>query len=217
MGKESEKTNIDDLIGSLSDDLEPVKPLAHPFKRIAPLILVSILYVGAMVAMIGPREDFMPKFMYEIDYVFEILLSLSIFISGTIALGWMSVPGMRGQTWLKAVPVTLAGVFVLWAGLRITFEWDQPFVFKLQNCSIDGLIMTCLPVAALVFSSRQGAITQPRLTSFITVLAFSGLGWAGLRFTCSAGTFLQSFVIHFIPFVLLGVLFGLFARKLYKW
>ena len=211
------KTNIDDLIGSLSDDLEPVKPLAHPLKRMAPLIIVSILYVGAMIAMLGPRDDFMPKMMHEIDYVFEILLSLSIFVFGAIALGWMTVPGMRGQTWMKAVPVTLAGIFVLWAGLRIAFEWDQPFVFKLQNCSIDGFLMTCLPVAALVFTSRQGAVTQPRLTSFLTVLSFSGLGWAGLRFTCGAGTFLQSFVIHFIPFVIMGVLFGLFARRIFRW
>lgn len=212
----SEK-DLDKFIEGLADDLEPVKPLAHPLKRMAPLIVVSILYVGAMIAMLGPRDDFMPKMMHDIDYVFEILLSLGIFVSGTVALGWMSVPGMRGQTWLKAVPVTLAGVFLVWAGLRIFFEWDQPCIFKLQNCSIDGLLMTCLPVAALVFTSRQGAITQPGLTSFITVLSFSGLGWAGLRFTCGAGTFLQSFVIHFIPFVLVGVLFGLFARRLYKW
>jgi len=209
--------NFDKFINELADDLKPVKPLAHPFIRMAPLIVVSIIYVGVMVAMLGPRDDVMPKMMHDIDYVFEILLSLSIFISGAIALGWMTVPGMRGQTWMKAVPVTLTGVFLLWAALRIIFEWDQPFVFKLQNCSIDGFFMTCLPVAALVFTSRQGAITQPRLTSFITVLSFSGLGWAGLRFTCGAGTFLQSFVIHFIPFIMIGVLIGLFARRIYKW
>ena len=212
----SEK-DLDKFIEGLADDLEPVKPLAHPLKRMAPLIVVSILYVGAMIAMLGPRDDFMPKMMHDIDYVFEILLSLSIFVSGTVALGWMSVPGMRGQMWLKAVPVTLAGVFLVWAGLRVFFEWDQPCIFKLQNCSIDGFLMTCLPVAALVFTSRQGAVTQPRLASLITVLSFSGLGWAGLRFTCGAGTFLQSFVVHFMPFVLMGVLFGLFARRLYKW
>ena len=209
--------SVDDLIGNLSGDLKPVKPLAHPLVRMAPLIVVCILYVAAMIAMLGPREDFMPKMMYEIDYLFEILLSLSIFVSGSVALGWMSIPDMRGQTWMKAVPVTLAGVFVLWAGLRMFFEWDQPFVFALQRCKLDGLFMTVLPVTALVFMSRQGAVTQPGWTSFITVLSFSGLGWAGLRFTCGAGTFIQSFVIHFIPFVVMGVLLGLFARRVFRW
>ena len=108
----SKDLNIDNLINSLSDELEPVKPLAHPFARMAPLIVVSILYVGAMIAMLGPREDFIPKVMHEIDYVFEILLSLSIFISGAVALGWMTIPGMRGQTWMKAVPATLSGIFL---------------------------------------------------------------------------------------------------------
>ena len=209
--------NLDKLIDGLADDLEPAKPLAHPLLRMAPLIVVCILYVGAMIAMLGPRQDFMPKMMHDIDYVFEILLSLSIFISSAAALGWMSIPDMRGQTWMKAVPVTLAGVFVLWAGLRTFYEWDQPLVFELRNCSLDGLFMTFLPVAALVFTSRQGATTQPVWASFITVLSFSGLGWAGLRFTCGANTFLQSFVIHFIPFILLGVVFGLFARRIFRW
>lgn len=209
--------NLENLIEGLADDLEPVKPLAHPLYRMAPLIVVCILYVAAMIAMLGPREDWMPKMAHEIDYVFEMLLSLSIFISSAVALGWMSIPDMRGQAWMKAVPVTLAGVFLLWAGLRTFYEWDQPLVFKLQNCSMDGLFMTFLPVAALVFTSRKGATTQPGWTSFMTVLSFSGLGWAGLRFTCGASTFLQSFVIHFIPFIVMGVIFGLFARRIFRW
>ena len=208
---------LDKFIEELADDLKPVKPLAHPLVRMAPLIVVCILYVGAMIAMLGPREDFMPKMMHDIDYVFEILLSLSIFLSSAVALGWMAIPDMRGQTWMKSVPVTLAGIFVIWAILRIVFEWGEPLVFKLQNCSMDGFLMTCLPVAALVLTSRKGAVTQPMWTSFITVLSFTGLGWAGLRFTCGAGTFLQSFVIHFIPFVLMGVVFGLFARRIFRW
>ncbi|MEM7651234.1 MAG: NrsF family protein, partial [Pseudomonadota bacterium] len=110
--------NLDSFIEGLADDLQPVTPLAHPLQRMAPLIIVCILYVAAMIAMIGPRDDFMPKMMLEFDYLFEILLSLSIFISSAVALGWMSIPDMRGQTWIKAVPVTLAGVFVSWAGLR---------------------------------------------------------------------------------------------------
>ena len=212
----SEK-DLNTLIDDLADDLKPVKPLAHPLKRMAPLIIVCIFYVGAMIALLGPREDFMPKMMYEIDYLFEILLSLSIFISSAVALGWLSIPDMRGQTWMKAIPVTLAAVFILWAGLRIFFEWGEPLVFKIENCKLDGLFMTVIPVAALVFMSRRGAVTQPGWTSFITVLSFSGLGWAGLRFTCGAGTFLQSFLIHFVPFIMLGVIFGLLSRKIYKW
>lgn len=209
--------SLNKFIDGLSEGLEPVKPLAHPLARMAPLMVVCIVYVCAMIMMIGPRQDFVPKMIHEIDYAFEILLSIGIFISSAIALGWMSIPDMRGQTWIKAVPVTLSGVFVLWAVLRIYFEWGEPLVFKLQNCSMDGFFMTFLPVAALVFASRQGTTTQPRWTAIITVLSFSGLGWAGLRFTCAAGTFMQSFVIHFIPFIIMGVIIGVFARRIFRW
>lgn len=209
--------NIDSMIESLSDDLSEVKPLPHPIVRILPLIGVSVLYTLAMVAVLGPRQDWMPKMLNEIGYLFEIVLSLSIFVSAAIALCWMTVPDMRGQTWLKAVPVTLLGVFTGWAGMRIYFEWDEPFVFSFQNCTLDGLILTAVPVFILTLMARNGATTQPRWTAFMSILSFSGLAWAGLRFTCGANTFLQSLVFHFIPFVLLGLVFALFARRIFKW
>lgn len=208
---------MDKLIESLTDDLEPVKKLAHPLVRVLPLIVVSILYVAAMVVLLGPREDWMPKMFNEISYVFEFGLSFSIFVSSAIALAWLGVPDMRGQTWLKAVPVTLTGVFGGWGILRVIYEWGEPFSFKIKNCSLDGFFITFLPVFLLTFSMRKAATTQPGWSAFMAILSFSGLGWAGLRFTCSANTFAQSLVVHFIPFVALGVVFGIFAKRIFKW
>lgn len=209
--------SIDSMIENLSNDLSEVKPLPHPLLRVLPLIGISVFYLFAMVAMLGPREDWMPKMFNEISYLFEIGLSLSVFISAAMALCWMSVPDMRGQTWLKAVPVTLLGVFVGWAGLRIYFEWGEPLMMSLGNCSLDGLFLTAVPVFILTLMARRGATTQPGWSAFMSILSFSGLAWAGLRFTCGANTFLQSLVIHFIPFVVLGIVFALFARRIFKW
>lgn len=169
----SEKS-IDSLIDALSDELEPIKPIAHPLLRVLPLIVVSVLYVTVMIVLIGPRNDWMPKSYSEIDYVFEFGLSFSIFLSATIALAWMNIPDMRGQAWLKAVPITLAAVFLSWGGLRILFEWQEPLHFALSNCSLDGLFMTVIPVFALTFMSRTGSTTQPRWSAFMTILSFSG-------------------------------------------
>ncbi|MCB1531345.1 MAG: DUF1109 family protein [Alphaproteobacteria bacterium] len=213
----SKNKDLDKLIGSLSKELEPCKPMAHPLIRVLPLIVISILYVLAIILLIGPRNDWMPKMYGELSYIFEFGLSFSIFVSAAIALAWLCVPGMRGQTWLKAVPVTLGGVFLFWALLRIIFEWSEPFHFAFSSCSLDGFIMLALPVFILTLFSRRGATTEPWWSSFMAVLSFAGLGWAGLRLTCSANTFAQSLVVHFVPFVTMGVVFALFARRIFKW
>lgn len=205
------------LIDKLGEDLTPQKPFMHPMIRVLPLMIISALYVFLMIVLIGPRNDWMPKMYNELSYMFEFGLSFGIFMSAAIALAWLSVPDMRGQTWVKAVPCTLFGVFVFWAFLRGVYEWDEPLRFALQNCSLDGFFMTVLPVFALTVLSRRGATTQPGWSSFMTILSFSGLGWAGLRLTCTANTFMQSLVIHFIPFVLLGLVFGLCARRIFRW
>lgn len=209
--------DLNNLIDNLSEELKPVKPMGHPAKRVAPLILISVIYVIGIIAMLGPRDDWVPKIMHEIDFVFELLLSLSIFISSAVALAWLNVPDMRGQQWIKAVPLTLTGVFLLWALLRLIFEVNKDFTFHLGHCNLDGLFMILLPVTVLTFTARKGATTQPVCTAFMTILSFSGLGWAGLRFTCGADSFAHSFLIHFVPFVVLGIIFGVFARKIFRW
>ena len=209
--------DVNSLIGSLTEELEPVKPLPHPLLRMVPLVVVSFLYLAIMIAMLGPREDWMIMTFNNFTYVFEFALSFSIFVSAAFALGWLSYPDMRGQTWVKAVPVTLGGVFVLWAILRIIFEWDKGFVFSFGNCSLDGFVMIALPVLALTYFSKMGATTQPGWSSAMVILSFCGLGWGGLRFTCGADSLLQSLVIHFIPFVLLGIAFGFLARRIFRW
>lgn len=205
------------LIGQLTEELTQIKPMQHPIRRMAPLMLISFAYVLIMITVIGPRADWMPKMYNEISYVFEFLLSFSIFLSAALTLGFLSVPDMRGQNWLKAVPMTLAAVFILWAALRVIYEWGEPLIFQWKNCSLDGLIMTIVPVFLLTISSRRGSTTQPIWSSAMTILSFSGLAWAGLRLTCSANTFAQSFVIHFLPFIIIGILFGLFAKRIFRW
>ncbi|MEM6781548.1 MAG: NrsF family protein [Pseudomonadota bacterium] len=208
---------VDALIDNLSDELEPVQPMAHPFARMAPLIGVSLIYMIAVIAMIGPREDWVPAMFGNMMYFFEFSLSLSIFVSAALALGWLAIPDMAGRVWIKAVPVTLTGVFLVWAVMRMVFEADMEFNFQLSQCNLNGLFLIVLPVAVLTMSLRKGATTQPGWSAFMTILSFSGLGWAGLRFTCGADSFMHSFLIHFIPFVVLGIVFGLFAKRIFRW
>ncbi len=208
---------LDALIGSLSEELEPVKPMPHPLARMFPLILVSFTYVLAVIALLGIRDDWMIKMFHDIQFLFEFVLALSVSASAGLALGWLSVPDMRGQKWIVAIPFTLTAVFLFWAVLRMAFEVDDHFHFHLNHCTLDGIFMLILPIGVLTFFSRQGATTHPQLSAFMTVLSFSGLGWAGLRLTCGMDSFSHAFLMHFVPFIVIGIIFGIFARKIFRW
>lgn len=213
----SDKTDIDGLIGDLSDELQPVKPMENPFILMVPFILFCALYVIGIVSILGLRADLMPKMMSDFTFFFEFGLSIMIFISATFALGWLSIPDLGGREWVKAVPVSLLMVFLFWAALRVIYEMDNHFEFALSHCNLNGLFMIFFPIVALVYSVRKGATTQPGWSAFMTILAFSALGWGALRFTCGADNFAHSFLIHFIPFVVLGVTVGLFSKKIFRW
>lgn len=208
---------LDALINNLSDELEEVKPLCHPLTRMFPLLLVSFTYVLAVIALLGLRDDWMLKMFHDIQFLFEFVLALSVSVSAGLALGWLSIPDMRGQKWVLAVPFTLTAVFMFWALLRMLFEVDDHFHFQLNHCTLDGIFMLILPIGVLTFFSRRGATTHPHLSALMTVLSFSGLAWAGLRLTCGADSFSHAFLMHFVPFIAIGVLFGIFARKIFRW
>lgn len=207
----------ENLIEELSGKLEPVKPLAHPLWRMLPLIIVSLLYLTAIIIMLGPRKDWALMMFGDLSFAFEFTLSMSIFISSALALGWLSIPDMRGQTWIKAVPITLLSVFAVWASLRLAHEGMDGFHLHVGHCTLDGLFMILLPVIILVLSQRKGASTQPGWSGFMTILSFSALGWAGLRFTCGADNFAHAFVMHFIPFLATGILIGLLTKRIFRW
>lgn len=208
---------IDALIDSLSDELEPVAPMGHPLVRMLPLLLVSFCYVVAVIAIIGLRHDWMIKMLDDMGYVFELSLALGVFVTAGLALGWLAIPDMRGQQWITVIPLTLAGVFLFWACLRLCYESSPYFHFHLGHCALDGVFMLMIPLAILTLFLRKGATTHPRLAGVMTILSFSGLSWTGLRLTCGADNFSHAFLMHFLPFVAIGVLFGLFARKIFRW
>lgn len=208
---------IDALIDSLSEDLKETKPMKHPLARMFPLLLVSFTYAVAVVVMLGLRDDWMNIMFDDILFTFEFVLSLCIFVSAGLTLGWTAIPDMGGKRWLPAIPITLTGVFMFWAALRLLFAEEGALYFHLNHCSLDGVFMLILPVAVLTFFSRQGATTCPLLMAGLTVLSFSGLAWAGLRMTCGADNFSHAFLMHFVPFLALGIVFGVFARKIFRW
>ena len=210
------KNNIDDLIGSLTDELEPVKPMGCPARRIVPWVVVSVVFVVGCVFSMGTRHDISTLFTNHI-FLFEMVLMTLTFIGAALSSSYLCVPDMQGQKWLIPTTLTSAGIFVLWSAIRFFIEDGAMPHLEFEHCMGEGAFMAIVPVAILIFMLKQGTTTRPYLMMSMNVLAIAALGFVALRFTCPIDTVARATLSHLLPYIALGAVLGLLARRLYKW
>ncbi len=211
----SEK-NTDNLIDELTQELEPVKCMVHPLRRVVPWLVGVVMYVVAIVHYIGLRPDFYKKFE-DLSFLFENAMMALVAVSAALSASWMCVPDMRGQKWLISAPFSFLFVFLTWVGLRGLVEGVNLPSMHIDHCMADGFWMAVIPAALLVFITTRGATTRPILTALMTALSVSAFGYIGLRFTCMMDTIGHATIYHLVPFVLFGAVLGLLARRVYRW
>jgi hypothetical protein len=208
---------VESLIDRLSSELEPVKPSLNPLLITFPWLALSVLYFITAVSFIGIRFNLAEK-VSDLNFLFEIGLMLGLSVSAAIGSAFLTIPDMRGKKWILAIPLVLVSVFLFWIAVQLYIEGASNFkYFHLHPCIKEGLSLVVLPVFALVLLTRKGATTRPNVMSFMNTLAVGSLGWVALRFTCANDTIGHLFMFHFTPFVIVGVLLAMLARRLYRW
>lgn len=208
--------DIDSTINSLCSELKPVKCLC-PWKRSALLMVLAASYTFAMIMMVGFRPHVMDK-MFDQAFIFEIGLALATAMSATIATFCLTLPDSQRYNMFLGVPMTLFGVMIFWMSDRLFMEGFGPTPERwFTGCWIDCMLMTGLPAALVVFLVRKGASVRPFLLAFNAVLAVSIFGWIGIRFTCPYDSVGKAYFVNFMPFVVIGLVAGLFAKRLFRW
>jgi hypothetical protein len=210
------KQDMDKLIGDLCAGLTPCKRLPHPALRVLLYLALTVAYIVMTVSMYGIRHDWAEKF-HDVYFIFESTLALAIWLSSMLAAAWLCIPDMRGQNWMKVVPVTLAVVMLFWTFLRGTMEGINLFPVHWGHCFKDGCLMGAVPLVLIVLMSRKGATCSPYWMAAMNALAVTMAGWIGLRMTCPMNDMGQGFIYHFIPYMAIGVVVGLLARRLFRW
>lgn len=207
---------LDAVIDALADDLQPVRPFYHPVMRMLPRFLLIAVYIIVIILAMGVRSDFIEKLGSAV-FLFEILLMGCVGLSALAASAWLSVPDIRGQRWVVALPFAFLFAFGLWDVARI-FEEGMPLnAIHWSHCWEIGLLVAAVPAALVVFLARGGATTHPVLMSVMNVIGFAGLPYVALRVTCNIDTVEHSTFIHMLPFVIIGVVGGLSSRYIYRW
>ncbi len=211
-----QRQTIDDVIDGLSGDLQPVSVMRHPLSRALPSAMLCALYVFVVSFAIGFRADISDKFDEPL-FVTEVLLSVFIAVSAAMASSWLCVPDMRGQKWLLAAPAVLfACMSLIYMNMTFAQGYEVPHL-EWHRCVYQGFYMVGLPLLAVLVMSRKGRTTHPFWMSLNNTLSVSMMGWVGLRFTCAADDVDHIFTYHFFPFVVVGFLLLLFARRIYRW
>ena len=88
--------------------------------------------------------------------------------------------------------------------------------FQWSLCQ-DPMLVGFFPTVTLWFLTMKGKTVCHVRTTFMNVLAVGGLGYIGLRITCSADDMGYITFFHLLPFLVLGLVSGLLARKIYRW
>lgn len=209
--------NLDSLIGNLTEELEPTKPMAHPFIRMMPWCALVLVYVYLVVEYVGVRHDLGAK-LTDPRFIFEISIISFVGITALISSNYLCVPDMRGRSWMIALPFTGLGLFSIWSVIHaIMIEGEHMPQLHIDHCMGEGAFMAVIPLAMLLFMMRKGATTRPLLMASMNVLTVISISYIGLRMTCAMDSVGHTVVGHLLPYIGIGLVLGLAARKLYKW
>lgn len=212
--------DFDTLIVNLTQGLCPVRCLTHPFRRFAVWAALTLVYEALVVTIIGLRPDISFR-LADFHFLFETGLIFAVCLSAAAASAWLCVPDMRGRRWLVALPLSWIAVFFFWLLLRLAAGAGdaavQPLSHDRAHCLAASALVLLAPMAVLAFMTRRGATTCPVRSSLMNTLAVGGAGYIALRLICETEGAAHDLAYHVVPFMVLGGVTGLFARRIYHW
>ncbi len=209
---------LDKTIDDLCCGLKPCNRLNNPLWRSLLWMVIAISYVTAVAFMVGLQPNTMDRLGHNHHFVFEIALSFVTGVTASLATFFLSVPDCKNKDWFYSIPATLFAVHILWMLVRFLMEGVGVFPTNwFCHCWMDTIIMAGLPSALVLFLIRRGATVRPRLLAFNAVLAVASFSWIGIRFVCPFLTVGKAYFVNFLPFVVLGIVTGFVAKRLFRW
>lgn len=210
------RKGLESTIESLAQGLTPVQPLPTPLNRVVWWLGFALAYIMLVLFVVGVRDD-LPLMLSTPDFLYEILMLGMIGVSAVCASSWLCIPDLQGKRWSIAVPLTLAASFSLWMALKGHADFAVMTGPHWNHCLLQCLLMAGLPAVLIMFMSNRGATTHPYLMAAMNVLGGAAVACIGLRISCASDSLDHLLAYHILPFMVVGSIVGLFARRIYKW
>ncbi|MGE3844666.1 MAG: NrsF family protein [Vicinamibacterales bacterium] len=173
--------HTDDLIEHLARTIEPVEPLAHPWRRTAAWVAATVAYLFALVLLMSPAGNAGGE-MTRVSQWLPQLIAALVGLSAAVAALATTVPGLSSRTPLWALAAGMAWVAVLVFGtfressaLEATRLYAEHEWACVAMIGLGGLV----PLALMIRMLRQGAPLSPRLTCALGALATAALANVG--------------------------------------
>lgn len=209
-------SDTDNLIDKLTEELEPVKPMAKPLQRAFIWLFTGMLSVAIMGAIVKYRMDLSEK-VQEPMFLGELSLIFLLSASAAYASAWLSLPDGGSKTKTIYLPYSIVAIAVI---LLISEVVEHGYVlkqFEFHHCIVDATLMGTIPLCLMIWMTKQGAPTKPVVAAITNMVAAGSIGYIGLRLTCGSDEIGHVCTYHIIPFVVVGLVIGLLARRLYRW
>ena len=211
--------STDNLIDQLTNDLEPVKRLESPLRRLLRWLAVSSLCIVVGVFVMGLRHD-LSNAIYSTSFWLETSLILASAISASLLAFLLSVPG-RTVKKIKLAPslcIALWGLTILVLSLRK--DVDSSHLAQLTNgmpCMSAIYSMAVIPGALLFAMICNAAPLNKPLVGIWAVIAAAAFGALGLQFVCASSNPIHLIIWHVLPVLAIGVV-GIYLGKLvFNW
>ena len=199
----------DDLIVDLARQATPVTPLASPAVRLGRWGAKMVVFAGAAVSALGPRQDLFDALRQPV-YAARLMTTLSTAILAAAAAFVLSVPGAERSRVQRVLPwVALGGWAVLLAALLVSggdpvarvlaFPVNWPCGYKILGFSL-------ISGTALFVALRRAAPLERLWTASVAALAATAFGAVATQFVCPVDDPAHQLVGHVLPVIVLAAI-----------
>lgn len=192
-----------DLIQSLSDNLQPVKILKYGIKEYIVIFFAGLFSVLTGVAITGIRAD-IKIIAITPSFITQTIALLLLALLSTVSALHMSIPSIKKPVSQKIILSTL----LFWAItiLYLLLNSNAPFAGWGFSCASEIAINSVIPSACVFFMIRKSASLDRSSVGWLVLTAGAAYGALATQFSCALNDPFHLLVWHTLPVIIIGLI-----------
>lgn len=210
-------TDIEQLVTSLAEQAERVRPAPHPFVLALKWGAAAAAYLAVTLAVSGLRADF-AQALHNPWYIAELAALLLIFIATVNSAALLAFPDLHQKRALAYAPLWLFSLFAVLLSLA-WFADNPPAPLPVHSwqCSLSITLVALLPAALTIHAMRGYASTHSQLAGSIALLSAFSVGALWLRLHEVNDSIYHVVLWHYLPMLAAGFAGLWLGRRLLRW